>query len=93
MVTGEARRGEQGGTCTREGGGCQGSAKNTKKKTCTANEAEGAVNDARRHGAVGKSGSWRTIFYVRNFKRGKRSEVGTSKGGRDAGIHVCIFTK
>jgi hypothetical protein len=48
VVTREARRGQQGGTRTREGGGCQGSAKNTKKKTHTAVEAEDTVNDAQR---------------------------------------------
>jgi hypothetical protein len=41
MVTREARCGEQGGTRTREGGGCQGSAKNTNKKFFTPTEAEG----------------------------------------------------
>jgi hypothetical protein len=32
--------------------GCQGNAKNRKKKTCTPIEAEDAVNDANRHGAI-----------------------------------------
>jgi hypothetical protein len=44
MVTRKARCGEQGGTRTREGGGCQGSAKNTNKKFFTPTEAEGAVS-------------------------------------------------
>jgi hypothetical protein len=45
MVIRKARCGQQGGTRTREGGGCQDSAKNTKKKTCTPTEAEGVVSD------------------------------------------------
>jgi hypothetical protein len=52
MVIRKASCGQQGGTRTREGGGCQDSAKNTKKKTCTPIEVEDAVNDARRRGAI-----------------------------------------
>jgi hypothetical protein len=48
VVTREARCGERGGACTGEGGGCQVSGKNTKKKSYTPVEAEGTVNDAGR---------------------------------------------